>query len=643
MSSTGVGAKIRREREARRFSQQALAKKAGVSQPYLSQVESGERKNPGVKFVGRVARALRLSVADLVEQTTSIRDAKAEREKAIFRRFAEAAGLRVRVDSNGTPSEPSPATCPRETGASPAFARQRKGGTGMIEPRNDHADGDDVPARAAKEFAGEPGESGTMTRRSFIKTATVTGAALGVGANVVGAPNIVRAAEPPIKFGLLEDRSGNFAIFGLNKWHGTQLAIKEINEGWTLAGGVQGPGGPGVFAKVASKPPTENIKGIVDRGGNATKDAVVWNETDDYLVKSGDQGVLGRRIDLIAPDPQSDNTQFQALSRRLILDEKVDVVMAGFASAEREAIRPLMNQNKMLYFYNNQYEGGVADRYTFCTGALPEQQIVPVMQYMIQHFGKRIYTLAADYNFGQLSAAWTRAMAPVLDAEVIGEEFIPLSVSQFSSSIARIQQAKPDWLMMYITGQNHSNYYPQANAAGIKIPMGSSINIAQGYEHRRFKPPALARFHVTASYMEEIPTPRNRKFVERWRKMFADEPYMAMEGHSAYVATHLYAKAVRLAGTTDKEAVIKALESGIGVEAPAGWVYMDPASHSLSQYIRLARCDEQHNITFVTEWPYIEPWWTRRLGVNLVRNPESKQYIPDEDPFFKMFQKKRKA
>jgi branched-chain amino acid transport system substrate-binding protein len=302
-----------------------------------------------------------------------------------------------------------------------------------------------------------------------------------------------------------------------------------------------------------------------------------------------------------------------------------------------------MNQNKMLYFYNNQYEGGVADKYTFCTGAIPEQQIVPVMQYMIKNFGPKIYTLAADYNFGQLSAAWTRAMAPLLNAEVIGEEFIPLSVSQFSSSIARIQAAKPDWLMMYITGQNHSNFYPQANAAGVKIPMGSSINIAQGFEHRRFAPPALARFHVTASYMEEIPTPRNRLFVKRWRAMFPDEPYMAMEGHSAYVATHLYAKAVRLAGTTDKETVIKALESGIGVEAPAGWVFMDPATHHLSQYIRLARCDENHDITFVTEWPYIEPWWTRRLGVNLVRNPESKQYIPDEDPFFTMFQKKKIA
>ncbi len=399
--------------------------------------------------------------------------------------------------------------------------------------------------------AGIGGAGCEPSRRAVLQTMAVAGAASAISGFPLIQPARA-AASATIKFGLLEDRSGNFAIFGLNKWHGTQLAIKEINEGWTLDGGVQGPGGPGVFAKVAAKPPTENIKGIVDRGGTESVDATVWNEGDEYLVKSGENGVLGRQIDLIAPDPQSDNTQFQSLARRLILQDKVDVIMGGFASAEREAIRPIMDQNKMLYFYNNQYEGGVADENTFCTGALPEQQIVPVMQYMIKNFGPKIYILAADYNFGQLSAAWTNAMAPLLKAKVIGQEFVPLSVSQFASSIARIQQAKPDWLMMYITGQNHSNYYPQANAAGLKIPMGSSINIAQGYEHLRFKPPALARFHVTASYMEEIPTPRNRKFVERWRKMFPSEPYMAMEGHSAYVATHLYAKAVRLAGTTDK-------------------------------------------------------------------------------------------
>ena len=109
---------------------------------------------------------------------------------------------------------------------------------------------------------------------------------------------------------------------------------------------------------------------------------------------------------------------------------------AGFASAEREAIRPIVDQFKQLYFYTNQYEGGVADANTFCTGPVCEQQVIPVVQYMVEKFGPRGYTLAADYNFGQLTAAWTKAFAPLVGGQIIGEEFIPLSVSEFSQVIA---------------------------------------------------------------------------------------------------------------------------------------------------------------------------------------------------------------
>ena len=165
--------------------------------------------------------------------------------------------------------------------------------------------------------------------------------------------------------------------------------------------------------------------------------------------------------------------------------------------------------------------------------------------------------------------------------------------------------------------------------------MGSSINMAQGYEHTRFSPPALSGMNVAVNYMEEIPTNRNQAFVKRWRKMFPDEPYISQQAQNAYIATHLYAKAVRIAETTDQAQVIEALESGLGMEAPEGWVFMDPATHHLSHYIRIASCDDQHNISFVKEWTYIEPWWTRRLGTNLVRNPEFKQYTPAEDPYFK--------
>ena len=105
--------------------------------------------------------------------------------------------------------------------------------------------------------------------------------------------------------------------------------------------------------------------------------------------------------------------------------------------------------------------------------------------------------------------------------------------------------------------------------------------------------------------------------------MFPDEAYISQQAQNAYIATHLYAIAARLAKTTEQAAVLEALESGIGLEAPEGWVFMDPATHHLSHYIRMARCEKDHTINFVQEWPHIEPWWTRRLGVNLVKHPSS--------------------
>lgn len=486
----------------------------------------------------------------------------------------------------------------------------------------------------------------TVDRRTFIK-AVGAGVAAASVLGKVPIPYIktsktaAAAAAENIKFGVLESRSGVFALHGIPKNHGAALAIKEINEGLTLKGGPVGPGGIGAIGSYAGRAPSQTIAGegrkhrYTDEGGAQDNTKVIYAEEDDILIPSGDDGLLGRKVEMINPDPQSNTTLFQQLARRLIHQDRVAAIMGGFGSNEREAIRPIMNQSKMVYFYSNQYEGGVADEWTWCTGAVAEQQIAPVMEYMVSNYGPRIYILAADYNFGQLSAAWTKAFAPLLGAEIVGEEYIPLEVSQFSTIISRVQRANPDWLMMYITGENHSNFYPQANAAGLRIPMGSSINMAQGYEHLRFSAPALSGMHVAVNYMQEIPTKRNQAFIERWHAMFPDEPYIAQQAQNAYFTVHLWAKAVRLAGTTEAHAVKEALESGLHIEAPEGSLFLEPSTHHMTHYIRMARADDNHNISFIREWPVITPWWTQRLGVNLVRHPESKQYIPDEDPYFR--------
>ena len=351
----------------------------------------------------------------------------------------------------------------------------------------------------------------------------------------------------PVKIGFIEDESGNLSVYGIQKLHAAQLAVKEINEGKTLKGGANiGTGGYGPLASYAANAPTISKEGvgldIVNAGGDMSGDATVFVEDDDVFVDSGDQGILGREVDLVSVDGQSNNALWQQLTRRLIQEDEVDVLVAGFASAEREAIRPIVDQFNQLYFYTNQYEGGVADANTFCTGPVCEQQVIPVVQYMVEKFGPRCYTIAADYNFGQLTAAWTKAFAPLVGGEIIGEEFVPLSVSEFSQVIARIQQAKPDWVMTLLVGQNHHNYYPQAAAAGLSYPMASTVNMAQGYEHKRFPPPSLNQMHNAIQYQLEVPTARNRAFVKRWMDMFPEDEYIGEMAQNTYFTVHMYAQ-----------------------------------------------------------------------------------------------------
>ena len=472
----------------------------------------------------------------------------------------------------------------------------------------------------------------------------------GAGATIAAATVLSRTTplygaedKSPVKLGFIEDYSGNLAIYGIQKLHAAQLAVKEINEGKTLKGGPIGAGGLGAEGLFASKPPLISREGtdlkVLNDGGPKKNKDVVFAEDEDVLVDSGEKGVLGREVSLLSLDGQSNNALWQQLARRLIMQDKVDVLVAGFASAEREAIRPIVDQAKQLYFYTNQYEGGVADANTFCTGPVCEQQVIPGVQYMVEKYGKRGYTIAADYNFGQLTAAWTRAFTPLVGGEIIGEEFIPLSVSEFSQVIARIQRAKPDWIMTLLVGENQHNYYPQAAAAGLRLPMVSTVNMAQGYEHKRFAPPALAGMHNAIQYQLEVPTNRNRAFVKRWMAMFPKDEFIGEMAQTTYFTIHLYAKAARLAGTTDQATLKKALESGWYIEAPEGAVFLDPATHHCGHFIRLATTDKDQNVSFAREWPMILPWWLARLGVNLVRNPEYKQYTPAEDPFFTMFVK----
>ncbi|KNY24472.1 urea ABC transporter substrate-binding protein [Methylobacterium sp. ARG-1] len=392
---------------------------------------------------------------------------------------------------------------------------------------------------------------------------------------VLAAP-AARAADP-IKLGVLEDQSGDFALATIGKVHGIQLATDEIN----AAG-----------------------------------------------------GIAGRKLELVIYDTQSDNTRYQEFMRRVLQRDKVNAVFAGFSSASREAYRPIVDQLDGFAFYNNQYEGGVCDGHMIVTGAVPEQQFSTLIPWMMEKYGKRVYTIAADYNFGQISAEWVRNIVKENGGEMVGEEFIPLGVSQFSQTIQNIQKAKPDILMTLLVGTAQASYYEQAAAANLKVPMGSSVNIGQGYEHKRFQPPSLANMYVTTNYIEEVDSPSSKAFLAKWKAKFPNEPYVNQEAENSYLAVYLYKQMVERAnGSTKRADLRKVIAAGdVCVDAPEGKVCIDPKSQHASHTIYLAKVDEKHAISFPKTWDGIQPYWLGKAGCDLTQKDPMAQYTPSNPP-----------
>lgn len=324
-----------------------------------------------------------------------------------------------------------------------------------------------------------------------------------------------------------------------------------------------------------------------------------------------DDGLIGREVEIVDPDPQSDVDTYQDQARRLILEDQVDVLMGGVTSASREAMRPTISENQQLYFYPALYEGGVCDEYIYLTGPTPEQQMLPLVEYMVEEFGTEVYTIAADYNFGQISARWTERYVQDQGGEIIGEEFIPLEVSDHGSTINRIQDADPDWIMSLIVGSNHVPFYSQAESSGLQKPMASTVSIGSAYEHITVDSPALENMHTAWNYMEELPTDANQEFVSRYRDEFPDTEYINQHGFSHYVSYKLYEMAVEEAGTTDMPEVNEVLESGVSISTAAGELSLDPATHHLNHNIHLARVEEDHSITFLDTAENVEPEWLR--------------------------------
>ena len=381
----------------------------------------------------------------------------------------------------------------------------------------------------------------------------------------------------PLKIGLLADIQGEFGVVGNALLHGTQLAIEEIN----VAGGVK-----------------------------------------------------GRRMELIHLDPDMDIAQYQALAHRLAEQEKVDVVIGGILSAQRETVRAVVNRTDALYMYTNVYEGGVCDASMIGIGAVPEQQLMTSIPWMVERFGKRVYTIAIENPFGKGSAAWARNLVSKQGGEVVGEEFFPIGSSQFGPTVERIKQAKPDWIVSLNAGVSQDAFFQQAIDARLVLPpMLSSFKIMLTYDHMRLPSPLLNKMHVAASWVEEMDTPTAKRFTERWRAKYPDEIYISAMGYNAYAAVYMYKMLVEKAASTKKADLRAVIAKGDAwIDAPGGKMCIDPKSQHTTQHMRLFSVSADHSVHEVEDFGMVEPYWLGEIGCDLTKKDPKTQYTLSKLP-----------
>ena len=342
-------------------------------------------------------------------------------------------------------------------------------------------------------------------------------------------------------------------------------------------------------------------------------------------------GLLGRKINLINYDTQSNIQLYTQYATEAATKDRVAVVFGGITSASREAMRPVLDRFKTLYFYNTLYEGGVCDRNIFIVGTTPAQTLEKMIPYVMKKWkGKKIYTLAADYIYGQVTAKWVKKYCIEAGGEVLSTDFFPLDANSFGPTITKIQAAKPDIVMSVLVGGAHISFYRQWAASGMKkqIPMASTT-FGLGNEQAVLTPAEGNGIIASYGYFPSIQTPENLEFIKRYEARFGkNAPGNIEMSAMTYQGVNLWAEAVTKAGTTDRMKVIEALETGLSFVGPAGKTTIDHATHHciLDAYIAEA---ENQQWKVLESFPQQKPLDTAAV-CNLIKNPtDNQQYIID--------------
>jgi len=326
-------------------------------------------------------------------------------------------------------------------------------------------------------------------------------------------------------------------------------------------------------------------------------------------------GVLGKKLEPVVVDPASDWPLFAEKARQLIEADKVDVVFGCWTSSSRKSVLPVFQELNSILFYPVQYEGEESQRNVFYTGAAPNQQAIPAVDYLMNEEGVERWVLAGtDYVYPRTT---NKILEAYLKDHGVAEgdimiNYTPFGQSDWQSIVSDIKkfgsEGKKTAVVSTINGDANVPFYKELGNQGVSAEDIPVVAFSVGEEALAGLDTAPLVGHLAAwNYFQSVDTPENSAFIDAWHayskndKRVTNDP---MEAH--YIGFNMWVKAVEKAGTTDSDAVIDAM---VGVAVPnltGGYSAMMP-NHHITKPVLIGEIQDDGQFDVVWETPGLVP------------------------------------
>ena len=325
-------------------------------------------------------------------------------------------------------------------------------------------------------------------------------------------------------------------------------------------------------------------------------------------------GLLGKKLEAVVVDPASDWPLFAEKARELITGDGVDVVFGCWTSVSRKSVLPVFEELNSILFYPVQYEGEESQRNVFYTGAAPNQQAIPAVDYLMEEEEVERWVLAGtDYVYPRTT---NKILEAYLKDKGVAEEDIMINYTPFGHSdwqtiVADIKAfgsaGKKTAVVSTINGDANVPFYKELGNQGIEASDIPVVAFSVGEEELAGLDTGPLVGHLAAwNYFQSVDTPENEEFIAAWKARMGEDRVTndPMEAH--YIGFNMWVKAVEAAGTTDADAVIDALP---GIETPnlTGGVSTMLPNHHITKPVLIGEIQADGQFEVVSETDDLVP------------------------------------